>query len=202
MSILVGYDDSASEEEVVRKLPQDSDESDEEEVEKSKNGTAGDRKKNAEGDDSDESEDESETDSDPEVARKNVFLKGAEAAFAAMSEKDLVFKKAEQDRINMYRKQESDVPAARPGGVKQAAAASEVKSNSMATNQALVKIKQRDGMEEYLKGLHDATILKRAAPTDAKARAKEKRLKGQSGEDHNGRAWKSEAQMQMRNEYD
>ena len=200
MSILVGYDDSASEEEVVRKLPQDSDESDEEEVEKSKNGTAGDRKKNAEGDDSDESEGESETDSDPEVARKKVFLKGAEAAFAAMSEGDLVFKKAEQDRINMYRKQESDVvPAARPGGVKQVA--SEVKSNSMATNQALVKIKQRDGMEEYLKGLHDATI-KRAAPTDAKARAKEKRLKGQSGEDHNGRAWKSEAQMQMRNEYD
>ncbi len=42
--------------------------------------------------------------------------------------------------------------------------------------------------------------LKTAQP-DAKERTKQKRLKGQSGEDHAGKHWKSETEMKMRQEF-
>lgn len=51
----------------------------------------------------------------------------------------------------------------------------------------------------------DAIEKRKASDTDGmttKERTKLKRAKGQSGEDHNGRTWKPEAMMQMRQDYD
>mmetsp|Transcript_23045 Transcript_23045/g.42459 ORF Transcript_23045/g.42459 Transcript_23045/m.42459 type:complete len:176 (-) Transcript_23045:57-584(-) len=140
-----------------------------------------------------ESEEESEEEDEAEEG-KSKRLPSASKAFATMQEAELGFKqfanaKEERRKVKAAADRHERVPAASAATLRE-----QVGQVKRSTPDEDAAQDSADGKGGKGKGKDKGMTVK--------DRTRLKRIKGQSGIDHNGKVWKPEAWMQMRNEFD
>mmetsp|Transcript_43061 Transcript_43061/g.96941 ORF Transcript_43061/g.96941 Transcript_43061/m.96941 type:complete len:169 (-) Transcript_43061:187-693(-) len=144
----------------------------------------------------DEESEEESADDDEEVENdKSKKLPSAQNAFASMQEAELGFKqfakgREEQRRVKAAADRQDRVPAA---------SAATLREQVGQVKRPVPEDDTDNGGDGKGGGKGKAVGKNKDSVKD---RTKLKRIKGQSGLDHNGKVWKPEAWMQMRNEFD
>eukprot|EP00933_Yihiella_yeosuensis_P013870 TRINITY_DN12650_c0_g1_i1.p2 TRINITY_DN12650_c0_g1~~TRINITY_DN12650_c0_g1_i1.p2 ORF type:complete len:186 (-),score=72.78 TRINITY_DN12650_c0_g1_i1:56-613(-) len=156
--------------------------------------------------DEDDEEEEEEDEDDDEVTTGK--LPSASSAFGSMSKDSLEFKKFEANvrkqkkvrnqAMSMERVHAASAASLRSAGYEPAAAATPAVPDASAESSSGTK----RTIEETESGGGKGKGKDGKGKMNVKDRTKIKRMKGQSGIDHNGTTWKPEAWMTMRQQFD